>query len=629
MSGIAGIVQFDGSPVDPEPLRAITDAMAHRGRDGAGYWVQGLAGLGHRPFWTTPEALAECQPLHDPRGGLCLVFDGRLDNREELATALRGTGAALRDGTDAELVLRAYEAWGEDSPRRLLGDFAYAIWDGSRRRLFLARDVMGVRPLHYFRGASFFAFASELQALFHHPGIRATPNEGMIAEHLAWQITSHEETLYEGIRRLPLAHCMSLDASGGQRAWRYWEVDFARRLACRSDAEFSEQFLAILRECVRDRLRSHGSVRSDLSGGLDSSTVSVVANGLLAETGIDRERFRTFSVAYPGLPCDESEFIRATLGHAGLAGDLVELEPLPANHYGRVIAKFREFPGYPGGEEFLLGVMRATAGRGCRVILTGHGGNEWLEGSPDYLADLVAGGAWLDAWRVARGNSGPLGCSAARIVYRHAIRPLWRDRFDRPVRLASELPHLNGHWVESTRLGERLGCAVPVPPGGSRMQAETYRWTFAGHQVHSYELLDLHGQDAGFEFRHPMLDRRMIEFGFALPGDQRWRDGKPKTVLRNAMTGRLPRVVLERAVQADFTVLFAEALETVRARWPMREWAVCRLGWVDHEVLEKLYADAVRQYRDRGTWRGRVFWRTWMAYGMSLWAMEEGLDGSA
>ena len=136
MSGICGIVNLDGAPVDRAMLGRMTDAMACRGPDGAGHWADGSVGLGHRMFRTTPESLREQQPLTDETGALCLVLDGRVDNRGELRKALEDKGCRLRDDTDAELVLWAYQCWGEGAPARIIGDFAFAIWDGGRRRLF-------------------------------------------------------------------------------------------------------------------------------------------------------------------------------------------------------------------------------------------------------------------------------------------------------------------------------------------------------------------------------------------------------------------------------------------------------------------------------------------------------------
>ena len=150
MSGIAGIFNRDGRPVDPDLLARMTDAIAHRGPDGAGHWADGAVGFGHQMLCTAPESLHEQQPWRDETGQLCLVLDGRVDNRAELQRALAAAGAHLGEDTDAELVLQSYEVWGEACPKRIIGDFAFAIWDARKQQLFCARDFLGIKPFYYY-----------------------------------------------------------------------------------------------------------------------------------------------------------------------------------------------------------------------------------------------------------------------------------------------------------------------------------------------------------------------------------------------------------------------------------------------------------------------------------------------
>src|SRR5271166_2728951 len=280
VSGIAGIVHLDGSPINACILQRMTDAIARRGPNRSGTWVNGSAGLGHRMLCTTPEALGERQPLCDERGQVCLVLDGRVDNREELGKALETKGARLRDRTDAEIVLKSYLYWGEDAPVRILGDFAFAIWDARHNALFCARDVFGIRPFNYYCGGDFVVIASELHQLFGDLRVKRIANEGMVAEYLSAQITHCEETLWEGILRLPAAHLMWV-RSGSIAKRRYWDFDFAKEIRYKDDEAYAGHFLDLFREAIRCRLRSCGPIGSYLSGGLDSSSVCVVANELL------------------------------------------------------------------------------------------------------------------------------------------------------------------------------------------------------------------------------------------------------------------------------------------------------------------------------------------------------------
>ena len=180
MSAIAGILYFHGAPLEPGLIEKLTSAMKRRGPDAQTHWMQASVGLGHCMLRTTPESIEEHQPLFSQDKNLVLVFDGRLDNRDELRRDLIAAGAVLRDHSDAELALQSYAAWGEDCPSRLLGDFAFAVWDARRQRLFCALDHMGARPFYYALDKQFFAFASEEEALLELPGVSRQPNEAMI-----------------------------------------------------------------------------------------------------------------------------------------------------------------------------------------------------------------------------------------------------------------------------------------------------------------------------------------------------------------------------------------------------------------------------------------------------------------
>ena len=221
MSGIAGIYNLDGRAVDPELLEQMTAAIAHRGPDGSGKWIHRNVGFSHQKLSTTPEALRETQPLYDDDLKLGLTFDGRIDNRAEIRELLEAAGARLRTDSDAEMVLTAYRCWGKACAAKILGDFALAVWDAGNRRLFCARDVLGIRPFYYYFDSRTFIFASELQQIFRLPLVPREPNEGMIGEYLVSAVNNKEETLTKGILRLPPAHLLIVEP-GRIRKQDYW-----------------------------------------------------------------------------------------------------------------------------------------------------------------------------------------------------------------------------------------------------------------------------------------------------------------------------------------------------------------------------------------------------------------------
>src|SRR3989441_8528576 len=242
-----------------------------------------------------------------------LTADARIDNRAELLAAL-GRGV---EATDAELILGAYQRWGERAPEHLLGDFAFAIWDGRREVLFCARDHFGVKPFYYHHAPGrLFAFGSEIKALLALAEVPRRLNETRVADYLVPLLEDKEITFYEEIVRLPPAHRMTVSRDG-MRIEQSWALDPTREIRLKSDAEYAAAFREIFTEAVRCRLRSAFPVGSMLSGGLDSSSIVCVARKLLAEDG--GGKLHTFSAIFPDVPeCDEREYIEAVLGGHGV-----------------------------------------------------------------------------------------------------------------------------------------------------------------------------------------------------------------------------------------------------------------------------------------------------------------------
>src|SRR5579863_7329505 len=196
MSGIAAIFDLAGRPVGPSRLDTSLRAIAHRGPDGLGRWLDRDIALGHAALHSTPESTREHQPYRDDASGVCLTLDGRVDNREEIIRDLRAAGIALQSDSDAEIFVRSYLAWGEDSVRRIVGPFALALWDPRQRELFCARDAYGVKPFYYSLGGQTFVCGSESSQVVEAAGIIVAPNEEFIGEYLASREINRVDTLY-------------------------------------------------------------------------------------------------------------------------------------------------------------------------------------------------------------------------------------------------------------------------------------------------------------------------------------------------------------------------------------------------------------------------------------------------
>src|SRR5450759_488270 len=329
MSGIAGICNLDGRPVDRMLLQRMTDVIAHRGPDGIGHWIDGSVGFGHLMLHTTPESLGEKQPLSYEPGNLCLTLDGRVDNRKELRVALESKGCAPRTDTDAELVLRAYECWGEDCPQHIIGDFAFAIWDGRNRKLLCARDLLGVRPFYYHFDGRAFTFSSELRPLLEMPGFERRLNPGMLGEYLCDNVTSLEETLYQNILRLPPAHRLVLQDDALHIA-RYFQFDPGKSIRYASDDEYAEHFFDVFREVVSCRLRSQAPVALFLSGGLDSCSILGMAGQLVREGAITNGQLAAYTLAFSDPSADERTYVSEAVGMWGFAAQSVNIDDVKA-----------------------------------------------------------------------------------------------------------------------------------------------------------------------------------------------------------------------------------------------------------------------------------------------------------
>jgi len=629
MSGIFGIWNLDGRPVEKAVLTRMSATLAHRGPDGEGLWIQGPVGLAHRMLYTTPESLGEKQPLADETGDLCLTLDGRVDNRDELRAALEAKGAKLRSDTDAELVLRAYELWGEECPKQILGDFAFAIWDGRTRRLFCARDILGIKPFYYYTNGYTFLFASELRPLFEDPAVPRVPNDGMIGEYLAMDVTSQEETLYRDIFRLPQAHVLIIQP-GRVRKVRYWDVDPAREVRYRSDEAYAEQFLEIFKEAVRCRLRSHKLVGADLSGGLDSSSVVSVAHSLYREGVVDGPGVETFSLVFPGMACDESGYIQEVVRMWAVESNAVKAEDPGASCYVEHVRRYHDFPYVPNGEMHNP-LMALAQEKRVRVLLTGVGGNEWLTGGLRHHADLMCRFRILDLIRQSRLDSHVLShdgdpTSPLFLIIRYGLWPLLPRRIQRAVKWA-----LNGErngvprWIHpgfarriqlAKRLREKESAGQRFP---TLVQKELSLYLTSGWSSLGREWLERYGSWFGLEQRHPFLDRRVIEYALALPEEQRWRRDQTKFVLRHAMRGLLPETVRKRRTTADFSHVYPEALRAQGGEHLFDSLAIASLGWVDRERVSLMYRHmATRYVRGDGDY-STYMWPLWMIFGIELW----------
>lgn len=604
MSAIAAVF---GADARDHLDRALTmlHAAAHRAPGTPQLWHVGPVVLGSRTRrQSDPESLVRSDSGH------AIAFDGRLDNRDDLVTALRIPNTS----SDAAVVLAAYERWREDAPASLLGDFAFAIWDADVQRLFCARDVFGQRPLFYARGGNTVAVGSEPQQVLIHPDIPQTINEGIVAEHLAAAPATIDETPWLSVKRLPPAHVL-LVSSAGTRVWRYWDFNPEAPIEHARAEEYAEEFAHVFEAAVRCRVR--GATRGVgifLSGGVDSSAIAGVAARV--HRGGQSAAVHAFSITYPNASCDETRYIDAVVRHAAIPSTRLEAVAPTRRHIEAEIARYRDLPAFPNGS--CLDPLRRRAAADVDVVLTGYGGDDWFSGSrPSQIADLVSDGRvraaagqwWADSSRPGGHSRAALARAVIAPLIPRAIKPVARAIAGTPP---PAFEWIRPEFAARTALRDRLRRPERAA-FRTHVQREMHAITSSAIQAIGDELEDRAAAFAGIEQRQPFNDRRVAEFGFALPDAQRWADGETKIVIRRALEHDLPEEVRRRRDKAEFSSTFVEAVECLGGREFFADLHTARAGWVDAAAARLQYDRLIDLYR-----RGDA---AYISFTGSVWAV--------
>jgi asparagine synthase (glutamine-hydrolysing) len=591
MSGIIAMFNLDGRPEDPRAVGRMLDSMRHRGPDGQASFVSGPVALGHARLCTTAESTREHQPLRDEDAQLAMVFDGRVDNRAELKDALSRSGMPPRDDSDAELVLRAYECWGEESPGRILGDFAYVIWDGRRRRLFCARDPLGVKPLYYHLDAKRFVCASELQAMLLEPEFSFEPNEGMAAEIMCGRVLDPEETLYQGILHVVPGNYLVVD-SEKVRKRRYWSLNSASEIRYSDDQQYASHFFDLFKEAVRCRMRHPGTgVAAQLSGGLDSSSVVSMAAFLKREGAVDSTPFETFSLISPEPKDNERSYIDAVASKWQLRATLLGPRQFSVLNSVEQVRRFNDLPEFPN-DTAMTSLYQDIADKQFRVMLTGLGGDELFYGSHEYYADAVRGlrvgsivRRYRDDRRLKALNPDTFG--AWKKLFRFGVAPVIPGSLKRTVKtlggITSYPSWLEPDFVRRTSLVDRLRGAY----WRERCEPETSEARDALPLGSSFALgkIEQLGSRYGIEVRHPLDDRRLVEFASAIPDEQRRNGIWQRYVMRQAMSDLLPAAVHRRLDKATFDWSFSAAILDEEFGRVLASPGIATAGWINDRKL--------------------------------------------
>ena len=559
MSVIAGIYERGKAHPDPLLVMRMIDSMSYRANDGSRLENPGSVCLAHAMLHTTPESLQESQPLYSLDRQLCLTADARVDNRDELICELDDAETMVhKQATDADLILAAYQTWGDECPRRIIGDFAFAIWDQPKRRLFCARDPVGIKPFFYHASHHTFRWASEPAAFFQDSTISREPNLRLLGLYLLNYFYESEETLYKNILRLPGGHFLVVTSQEIKRA-RYWDVDARKTIQYQSASEYSEHFLSLFRQAVKSSIRSCAPVGSQLSGGLDSSSIVCTAQLLSEKEPFSSDGLETFSAVFGGLPCDERRYIQAVIDQVKPRANYFEYEN---NHWGcdvEEITQYRDVLYLP--TLFIMApAFQVAQNKGIRVMLSGLGGDDFLETRLEFLTDLMLQRRFRQLIPAFKDLSRLYSRSPASLFFNFCLKPVipkkWKVAVKRILRSQKESAPF---WMNPVKFRslkaeghlkmEQIGQRFDSHAKQHIYESVFSRWT--GSTV--FDTNDRFGARFSLERRYPFFDRRLIEFFFALPEEQRWSHGISKGLLRRAMKNILPEAVRRRNNKAEFS----------------------------------------------------------------------------
>ena len=579
---IAGLRRLDGGPVGRPDVARMNGAarlvVASRGT----HWLGDSVGLA---CTTAPVRIAAGPAVapssRDARARCVLVFDGRIDNRRELIAALSGGGVDASTD-DAGLTLAAYRAWGNACPARLIGDFAFGLWDEGARRLLCARDPLGVRPLYVLVREDVVAFATQLGQL------RAicpqTPPLDMeyVAERLALGVDrpNSGRTPYRGLSRLEPGH--RLVAEGGRvRIERYWDWR-ARGGVHRSDDDHVNEFLDTFSEAVASRMSGSDPVWADLSGGLDSSSITSVAARLRG-----RPKLSPITVVFgESTLSDEREWAEEVqralaLGRHDIDGDVHH----PFSRFAEAVRHWEE----PHGAAVFFGVheryARLMAGRGVPVLLSGIGAEAVVlskHQEPVHLADLLRRGRLTRLWRELDKWQRALKMPLSTLAFGYALRPLMGRAGVSFGWTPGGHDWIAGSFARTWSLRDRARSGnMPRTGRGAADQwhVERIGW-ITGFLLRGY-------LEKACDIRYPFLHRPLVELALATPWSLKAVPGEPKAILRRAMKGILPERVRRRTRNASTG---HAAYNGLRKEWPVLERVVdssvlVELGAVDRERL--------------------------------------------
>jgi len=541
MCGICGIVNFDeADAVDRSLIQRMTDSLAHRGPDDAGYFFDGRAAMGHRRL-SIIDLSGGSQPIYNEDHSAAIVFNGEIYNYQDLAGDLKSSGHVFRTRSDTETILHAYEEYGQDCVTKLRGMFAFAIWDRNARRLFVARDRLGIKPIYYYQSSRFLAFASEIKSLLEIPGIPREVDSEALDLYTSLRYVPGPRTMFRNIYRLQPGHTLVADERGVHTA-KYWDIEYSE--SGENPARQLQRFEELLEESVRLRLIAEVPLGVFLSGGLDSSAVLAAMTKIAGE-----ERVKTFSVGYEATnaredAANEFEYARLAANHFGSDHHEYRLSPQTLQDFVPDLVWYLDEP-LADPSCIPLYFISKLARQQITVVLSGEGADEILAGYGIYGRMLA-----LEKMSPIGGLAGRFAHLAPSEKLRHyaslcgvALEERYRgvSRGMAPE-IRSELMGRPVQNSEAAIFAPYFQATAGTTPLNRMLYADAKVWLPDDLLIKADKMTMANG----LELRVPFLDHKLVEFAATLPETAKIHKGRGKALLRQAMRGVLPDAIIDR-----------------------------------------------------------------------------------
>lgn len=596
MCGICGILEKNGTKVDQHLLKTMNNAIAHRGPDDAGYYIDTSIGLAMRRL-SIIDLETGHQPIHNEDETIWIVFNGEIYNYQTLRRNLESKGHEFMTRSDTEVILHLYEEMGDECISQLNGMFAFAIWDSNMKRLFLARDRLGIKPLHYAERDGTFLFGSEIKSILQDPRLPRNVNKHALQEYLGFEYVPGSETMFEGIFKL-LPGCTLTVEKGQTTVKRYWDLRYPSTCTLPEDAIANELYER-LKKSITMRLMSDVPLGAFLSGGIDSSSIV----GMMSQA-TDRT-IQTFSIGFDDVSYNELEYAQkvATLFNTEhheriITPDVTELVRTALQYLDEPLADVSIFPTY---------LISREATSKVKVVLSGDGGDELFAGYDWYRASRADAVAYQHIPRMIKNAiKGIADIVPATSKKKGTINEF--KRFVEGASLPSELHHLRWQYfiTENERIAllsepmrETGSCDIPPNPVNEYYARNSAPNSLAREQYVDLKMylpddiltkVDRMSMACSLEARVPFLDYTLVEFAATIPSYLKLRGTLTKYILKKAMGRLLPRDILYRKKQG-FSI-------------PMKNWLrdelqdfmldtlsskrICEMGFFNPDYIEKI-----------------------------------------